>query len=219
MTTVRQIEANRKNAKSSTGPQSDAGKTASRMNALRHGLTAETLLLLPGEDESEFTAFRDAQLEDLAPVGALEEQLAAEIVDLGWRLRRASRLEHGVLAYGVACVDEQFYSASKRAMEVTNADVAIAAAAQLGGPLEEVIAVTNEDAYELVTESIDDATDVKRSEQGRLANAFINDAAGPNAITKLIRHETSLFRRRNQAFATYAGIQQARTANDGEETA
>ena len=38
MPSDRQIAANRKNAKKSTGPRSDAGRAASRSNALRHGL-------------------------------------------------------------------------------------------------------------------------------------------------------------------------------------
>jgi hypothetical protein len=38
MPSDRQIAANRKNAKKSTGPRSDAGREASRRNARRHGL-------------------------------------------------------------------------------------------------------------------------------------------------------------------------------------
>jgi hypothetical protein len=38
MASARQIAANRKNAKRSTGPRSQAGREASRRNALRHGL-------------------------------------------------------------------------------------------------------------------------------------------------------------------------------------
>jgi hypothetical protein len=41
MTSYRQIEANRRNALKSTGPRTEAGKQASRCNAVRHGLTAE----------------------------------------------------------------------------------------------------------------------------------------------------------------------------------
>ena len=44
MTSYRQIEANRRNALKSTGPRTEAGKEVSRRNALRHGLTAETVI-------------------------------------------------------------------------------------------------------------------------------------------------------------------------------
>ena len=44
MTSFKQIEANRRNAKLSSGPNTDAGKRKSRRNAVRHGLTAETVI-------------------------------------------------------------------------------------------------------------------------------------------------------------------------------
>ena len=44
MTSFRQIEANRRNAHKSTGPTSEEGKQQSRRNAVRHGLTAETVI-------------------------------------------------------------------------------------------------------------------------------------------------------------------------------
>ena len=53
----------------------------------------------------------------------------------------------------------------------------------------------------------------------RFAGAFIDDASGPNAMAKLTRHKTSLFRRRNQALATLIALQEARTANAKGETA
>jgi len=44
MTSFRQIEANRRNARLSTGPTTEEGKSKSRRNAIRHGLTAETVI-------------------------------------------------------------------------------------------------------------------------------------------------------------------------------
>ena len=67
MTSFRQIEANRRNARKSTGPISEAGKQRSRRNAVRHGLTAETVIgaLEDAEDyralEAAITADCDAQ--------------------------------------------------------------------------------------------------------------------------------------------------------------
>jgi hypothetical protein len=51
-----QITANRRNALKSTGPQTRSGKAASRMNALKHGLTAEQVVLFD-EDVEEFQRF------------------------------------------------------------------------------------------------------------------------------------------------------------------
>lgn len=45
MTSFRQVEANQGNALRSTGPKTEAGKGRSRRNAVRHGLTAETLVV------------------------------------------------------------------------------------------------------------------------------------------------------------------------------
>ena len=47
MTSVRQIEANRRNALKSTGPETEAGKQASRCSAVRHGDQEENCRLTP----------------------------------------------------------------------------------------------------------------------------------------------------------------------------
>ena len=122
MTTQRQVEANRRNAALSTGPRTEEGQAASSMNALRHGLTAKTPVV-PTEDQDEFDQFREALIEDLAPVGALEERIAEEIIDLSWRLRRATVLEQGILAGGVAAGDERFFSKQKATFEITQRQV------------------------------------------------------------------------------------------------
>jgi hypothetical protein len=54
MATLKQFEANRRNAQKSTGPQTPEGKAAVSMNALRHGLRARTVVL-PGKNREEFT--------------------------------------------------------------------------------------------------------------------------------------------------------------------
>ena len=48
MASEKQIAANRRNAAKSTGPKSTAGKEISRMNAAKHGMQAEHVVL-PGE--------------------------------------------------------------------------------------------------------------------------------------------------------------------------
>jgi hypothetical protein len=92
MATKRQIDANRQNAKRSTGPITVAGRARSKRNALKHGLTAREVTV-DEEEASKLEAFRDDIVWDLAPEGALEEELAQQIATDSWRLRRVLRLE------------------------------------------------------------------------------------------------------------------------------
>ena len=61
MNSFRQIEANRRNARLSTGPVTEESKRRSRQNALRHGLTAETVIDAL-EDAEDYAAFETAGL-------------------------------------------------------------------------------------------------------------------------------------------------------------
>ena len=63
MTSDRQIEANRRNALRSTGPRTEDGKLQSRRNAVRHGLTAETVIGSL-EDAEDYRAFEAAIIAD-----------------------------------------------------------------------------------------------------------------------------------------------------------
>ncbi len=87
-----QIEANRRNALKSTGPKTERGKERSRLNALRHGMTAKQLVV-SHEDFGDFARFGAEPRAALAPGDALEEQLVESIVMTSWRLRRAWRTE------------------------------------------------------------------------------------------------------------------------------
>jgi hypothetical protein len=73
-----------------------------------------------------------------------------------------------------------------------------------------VIEVVNEDAHDILSVRISETEDVQRSDEVRLASAFVEDAAGPDAFARLSRYETSLFRRRNQALQTLSKLQAQR---------
>lgn len=98
MATDKQLAANRQNALMSTGPRSLAGKTRSRFNAVRHGLTA-TQAMLPGEDQSEFAALRAAMFTSLSPEGVLQNQLVERAASLIWRMRRVPAFEVALLEW------------------------------------------------------------------------------------------------------------------------
>jgi hypothetical protein len=71
MTSSRQVAANRRNASKSTGPKTEQGKQRSRSNALRHGLTAETVIDTL-EDAQDYKAFEEAVAADFDAGSAVE---------------------------------------------------------------------------------------------------------------------------------------------------
>ena len=97
MTTEKQTAANRGNAKMSTGPVTALGKTVSSRNALRHGILAQTEILVSrGENAENLETLRAALYRDLRPEGDLEELLLDRFVALVWRLRRLHAAEVGL---------------------------------------------------------------------------------------------------------------------------
>ena len=95
MTSYRQIEANRGNALRSTGPKTEPGKQASRRNALRHGLTAETVIGKL-EDADDYKAFEEAITADYDAQSVVERELVLRLASILWRLRRATTIETGL---------------------------------------------------------------------------------------------------------------------------
>jgi hypothetical protein len=95
MTSFRQIEADRRNALKSTGPATAQGKQRSRCNAVRHGLTAETVIGAL-EDAEDYKGFEAAIIADYDAQSAVERELVLRLASLLWRLRRATTMETGL---------------------------------------------------------------------------------------------------------------------------
>src|SRR6516164_2750817 len=95
MTSIKQIEANRRNSLKSTGPKTEAGKRAARCNAVRHGLTAETVIGAL-EDADDYKGFETAITADYDAQSAVERELVLRLASLLWRLRRATTIETGL---------------------------------------------------------------------------------------------------------------------------
>ena len=95
MTSFKQIAANRANARRSTGPITEEGKQRSRCNAVRHGLTAETVIGAL-EDAEDYKAFEAAITADYDAQSAVERELVLRLASLLWRLRRATTMETGL---------------------------------------------------------------------------------------------------------------------------
>ena len=95
MTSFKQFQANRANARKSTGPITEEGKQRSRCNAVRHGLTAETVIGAL-EDAEDYKAFEAAITADYDAQSAVERELVLRLASLLWRLRRATTMETGL---------------------------------------------------------------------------------------------------------------------------
>jgi hypothetical protein len=95
MTSFSQWQANRRNARKSTGPNTEEGKQRSRCNAVRHGLTAETVIGTL-EDAEDYRAFEAAISADYDAQSAVERELVLRLASALWRLRRATAIETGL---------------------------------------------------------------------------------------------------------------------------
>jgi hypothetical protein len=106
MTSFRQIEANRRNALRSTGPRTEEGKRQARRNALRHGLTAETVI--DGlEDSEDYRAFEAAVIADYDARTAVKRELVLRLASLLWRLRRIIAIETDLLTIQLEIVRQR----------------------------------------------------------------------------------------------------------------
>ena len=143
MTTPRQFEANRSNARASTGPRSKAGKARAGRNARRHGLSsaiasdlAEALARRIADDGAGpaamalARAFAEAQI-DLDRVRKVRRHVLGRLVadpddgaedkvdrsKLVRQLRRLERYEHRALARrrrAIRAFDQSFVEAVRR---------------------------------------------------------------------------------------------------------
>jgi hypothetical protein len=105
------IAANRRNSLRSTGPRTEAGKNASRLNGVTHGLTATTLIL-PSEKAADFERRMDEVCKVLLPRNEVERMLVFSTVRASWLLERSDRVQ-------TARVAEIIESAPDREQEET----------------------------------------------------------------------------------------------------
>ncbi len=103
----KRVAANRRNARKSTGPRTDVGKSASSMNAVTHGVCSQRPVL-PTEDSLAFDTFTMELEEEMRPRTVIQRMLFPRIVGLLWRLRRIE--------------DAEVHLFSKEAEKAPNAD-------------------------------------------------------------------------------------------------
>jgi hypothetical protein len=92
MSSKKQFEANRNNAKSSTGPKTRIGKKNIRHNALKHGFYAREMIIRP-ENKTEIDTLQGGLYSQLLPKTALQKLAFKEVVHCAWQCELAARLD------------------------------------------------------------------------------------------------------------------------------
>ena len=101
MTSQKKLEANRQNAKRSTGPRTDEGKARASRNALKHGVLAAAPVVREMERTEEWEAHLEGVRSSLQPVGYLEDVLVDRVALLLWRMGRVARFERDSITAAV----------------------------------------------------------------------------------------------------------------------
>jgi len=197
MTSFRQIEANRRNAQKSTSPTSEEGKQRSRCNAVRHRLTAETLIGAL-EDAEDYRAFEASITADYDAQSAVERELVLRLTSLLWRLRRATTIETGLFEIQANPLFDV-----KRASQLRPASREVVYA--LFRRADTVHDVDCDPAAEGTTGATAATLSSKSTETGairhsvELARCFFRLANLPNcALDRLSRYEATLWRQARQ---------------------
>jgi hypothetical protein len=191
MTSFKQIEANRRNARNSTGPTTAEGKQRSRCNAVRHGLTAETVIGAL-EDAEDYRAFEAAIIADYDAQSAVERELVQ--VSLLWRLRRATTMETGLFEIQAGYLHE-FRQARQVHPDGRKIVYAIFARA------EQIDAVSHRASHDITTgpELLPSSEPQPVGPSGDLTRCFLRLANLPNfALDRLSRYEAILWRQVSQ---------------------
>ena len=191
------VKANRQNAKNSTGPKTPKGKAQSKFNAVKHGLTAQEVVI-PGEDGNVFEEVIQQLAADLAPEGMLEARLVDEIAAGLWRLRRFIRVEAGIFTWNRYQID-----------------------------LDRASAYQNDYVDQMMYDSLPHISNEKAEATAKrvelrmqdavptLGMAFVKDASDENALGKLTRYETAARRALYQALHEFQRLQAARGVKTG----
>ena len=94
-------EINRANSQLSTGPKTEDGKHRSSLNALRHGLTSQ-IVVMPDEDPDDYQLHLKSFTDEYNPQGATESHLVQALADTAWRQNRVAALEVNLLTLSAA---------------------------------------------------------------------------------------------------------------------
>jgi hypothetical protein len=196
MSSLKQIEANRRNALKSTGPTTLEGKERSRRNAVRHGLTAETVIAAL-EDAEDYEAFEAAVISDYDAESAVERELVLRLASVLWRLRRATGIETAIF---------ESVTAESGKVEHGSSRPALVAAAELSD---------RNKLHVVATRQPDSAAgnEFNLNAKKDIADRFLRLAALPTfALDRLSRYEHMLWRQARQIVFTLESLRRRKRA-------
>jgi hypothetical protein len=185
--TQAQIDANRENAKKSTGPRTAEGKAASSRNRLVHGLRANKHILIGDDRPEDFLILLKDLDATFRPVGEGEEMLVARIAADQWRLDRALPMEAGIFRQRLDAVAVEDFSRKKGL-------------------------INHKRNHELHPDRYRPAPDPP-DEGDRLARAFIEDCAQPSFLASLARYQAAIQSSIDRGLRQLKIYQAARIAN------
>ena len=210
MTSPRQLAANRANAKKSRGPKSVKGKARSSFNALKHGLTAE-LIVIGGEDPREFENLLEQLSHDWNPVGPTECVLVKRLAILFWRLDRVPLFEAAILNVHR---DEDPNSREARDRDLSRMTAAYTEALKRYRGGATTSDETAEKKIEIAETNRKCGDKTKHKPQPReIGAALLRDAGKDDAIGKVLRYEAALSHNVARTMSMLLSIQNARKAH------
>jgi hypothetical protein len=185
MSSPRQIVANRRNALKSTGPITAEGKERSRGNAVRHGLTAETVIAAL-EDQEDYQAFEAAVIADYDAETAVERELVLRLASVLWRLRHATGIETALF---------ELVSGGAPKAERRRVNEILANLAERNRPLLRAVP------------EVANASELTAASKKEIANSFLRLMDLPTfALDRLSRYEHTLWRQARQLVFTLESL-------------
>jgi hypothetical protein len=215
----RRREANRRNARKSTGPRSEEGKAKVSRNRLVHGLRASYHVLVGDETFEDVEAFTRSVCEDLKPEGPLETEIAERMATCLWRLRRVERIEAGLLDGSVTAQQAASEEASFRIWNSPKAPQTLARANVLSGVAAEPVAPGGREPSDMervtraqAAQAFQRAADLRCRQEGQTALVGQAFAQHANEFAVLSRYEAALERRLLQMHEELVRLQVLRGA-------
>jgi hypothetical protein len=190
MISEQKLEANKLNALKSTGPRTPEGRAKSALNAIKHGLCAQTVII-SSENSDEFRAFAKNLTSDFAPLNQVERNMVKRIVSLSWRLERATKYESLVLDKILRAQFEADTQKNETNPNLVGADLCVCP--NSGGTAAPGCDPNNETKPTLSKEELEFL------QEDLLATAIFNDFRDECLLERVRRYESQLARELNAA--------------------